>query len=376
MKKGTAGLFRVGMLAVLTGMLILLSAGAYADFAETSTSFDPELAQYALTVAEMCYSPSRQASMLRNEGFERVGIFNDRRALNDSRHVAAYSVYERQTEHGTTEVLIAIRATGDGEWKLNLDMMPSGNYDLPYAENFFLAAEDILTTQEPYLSGLVSPVFLITGHSRGAAVANLLGARLTDRFGEENVFVYTFASPATVRGEAAAYGNIFNVINPSDIITCLPFRQWGFRRYGTDIILPVEDASLYPIAEEAYAARPDQSGGFVSSLGSTALVSRIVSAMEQLVPDPASGFTISHALSHTGEAEEGEPGMTAGEFLLALFEDGGSFSGIGADLQQAENDFTPLLLALKQAAEELGSSWISGMHIPATYGAWITAMSE
>ena len=44
-----------------------------------------------------------------------------------------------------------------------------------------------------------------------------------------------------------------------------------------------------------------------------------------------------------------------------------------AALAQAENDFVPLLLALQSTGS---SSWIIGMHLPATYGAWMTAMGS
>ena len=57
------------------------------------------------------------------------------------------------------------------------------------------------------------------------------------------MYAYTFATPRTVRGEYPAYANIFNVINPTDYITMLPLPQWGFARYGVDVILPVVGAS-------------------------------------------------------------------------------------------------------------------------------------
>lgn len=359
--------------------LVLLPFSSYADFSASSTVFDPDLAQYALQIAELGYSPATQESMLRAQGFQQLGVYNSSRNRNDDRHVAAYTVYERATENGSSEVILAIRGTGEGEWKLNLDLMPSGNYDLPYAENFFLAAEDIRTTQEAFLSGLEDPVFLITGFSRGAAVANLLGALLTDRFGGDRVFVYTFATPRTVVGEHASYPNIFNVINPADIITFLPFPAWGFERYGIDIELPVDHETLMTAAREAFLQRSDRNGRSELPLGSLPAVEKTVHTMEALAPGVREGFTVRHALSHPGEALPEEEGMTAGEALLEIF-DGSMYSLMhpenGTEPSSfSPNDFSPLLETMQEGARTAGNGWLTDMHQPATYGAWITAIS-
>ena len=89
--------------------------------------------------------------------------------------------------------------------------------------------------------GLQQPTtrFLITGHSRGAAVANLLAAFL-DRgsyaAGEketcpelvpEHIYAYTFATPNScsdlAERTASQYKNIFNIVNPEDVVPQLPF---------------------------------------------------------------------------------------------------------------------------------------------------------
>lgn len=286
------------------------------------------------------------------------------------------------TENGQTEVIIAIRGTGNGEWKLNFELMPSGNFDLPYSENFSLAADDILSTQQDYLASLVSPVFLITGHSRGAAVANILGARLTDRFKPENVFVYTFATPRTVRGEYPAYSNIFNVVNPADVITYLPLPQWGFERYGIDVELPVERASLLDAAKAAYAARTDCTTDFPMPKGRSEATKQFIDTLASLAPQIQNGFVTRHALNHPGLAEGDEPGMTAGEFLLNIF-DGNLLSNSGSsnalsqmtqEFTQADNDLVPILHALNLLSEGGNSDWVSAMHMPACYGAWLSAM--
>ena len=119
---------------------------------------------------------------------------------------------------------------------------------------------------------------LLTGHSRGGAVAGLLAAMLDDRAaagtGEDarteadsaaqapmqrapRVFAYTFASPRTTlnaRGNDARYGNIFNIVNPADLVTNLPLESWGYVRYGVDVPLPSLDGEGFG---ERFAAMQD-----------------------------------------------------------------------------------------------------------------------
>ncbi|MFR1639336.1 MAG: lipase family protein, partial [Eggerthellaceae bacterium] len=90
---------------------------------------------------------------------------------------------------------------------------------------------------------------LITGHSRGGAIANLLAARLDDRSGTpaeiapaSGVYAYTFAAPGSTREadcQNAAYGNVFNIVNEADIVPQLPLSTWGYGRYGTTVSLPI-----------------------------------------------------------------------------------------------------------------------------------------
>lgn len=363
-----------GFLLLLV-LLLTVASAASADFSASSAVYDPDLADMALNISELCYLPSVQSEVLATGGYRLVGVFNADRDPSDTRHVATYSLYDRTPDGGRTEVIIAVRGTGQGEWKLNMELMPSGNFDLPYAENFVLAAEDVLSTQAAYLDSLNDPCFLVTGFSRGAAVANILGARLTDRYQPENVFVYTFATPRTVRGEVPAYGNIFNIINPADVIPRLPFPQWGFERYGTDLLLPVDDPSLQEAAEQAYAQRPNQSGAYVSPQGKTEAAEQLIAVLASIAETPADGYCARHAFAHPGFAAEDEPGMTPSEFMLQLF-DGSLLSARGdssplAQMSGAENDFTPVLAALQRLQTGDGASWFLAMHLPGTYGAWL-----
>ena len=86
-----------------------------------------------------------------------------------------------------------------------------------------------------YVRDGAEKIILITGHSRGGALANLLGREYEDA-ADYKSFTYTFAAPNTTTDEdAGRYKTIFNVVNTQDIITAFPMEEWGFRTYGTTL---------------------------------------------------------------------------------------------------------------------------------------------
>lgn len=87
---------------------------------------------------------------------------------------------------------------------------------------------------------------LLMGHSRGAATANLLAAKLIDNGGfgngididADNVYTYCFATPnlADVNKlplDAPGYKRIYSIVNPEDFVTEVLPKACGFGKYGT-----------------------------------------------------------------------------------------------------------------------------------------------
>ena len=196
---------------------------------------------------------------------------------------------------------------------------------------------------------------LICGHSRGAACANLLGLLLDEERGSEDIYVYTFATPTTVRGEVleGSYPNIFNLINPRDIVTMLPPPTLRYGRAGQDILLPND--------REAAQALSDG----IRGLG-------------QLIPSITAYYTVRHSLTGPGLSEDG---LTAYEFLCAaagaFSEDGGaSLITEGAPVTVApDSDFAPLM-GLLAGSGEAGSTQalnVAMQHMPITYMALMMA---
>lgn len=123
-----------------------------------------------------------------------------------------------------------------------------GNYSMEWAGNFTIgdgvraegfenSAKKVEAAVDEYISrqNITGDVKIwVTGYSRGAAIANITAADLNDSAKYKDVFAYCIASPRTTK-EPGNYSNIFNIIGKDDIVTKIPFADWGFKRYGVDM---------------------------------------------------------------------------------------------------------------------------------------------
>lgn len=165
-------------------------------------------------------------------------------------------------------VFVVIRGTPfeANEWISNVNVADSSRKETLLHEGFFLAETQVHKAFIYYLLKMqINPdesYFLISGHSRGAAIANLLGANLLDEgfFRAENLFVYTFASP-NISQEAKTsdekYNYIWNIVNPEDIVPTVPMRKgdWNFRKYGNTKVFANRWNTSEEIFEENYIPR-------------------------------------------------------------------------------------------------------------------------
>lgn len=163
----------------------------------------------------------------------------------------AFALGRKTLADGTPLIAVVIRGSDtDEEWASNFNIDDDGRVGGRYHDGFESAAQDVLGRLRDYCDSLgvdyATARFLVTGHSRAGAVGNLVAAHLDeDAFGTgiraENVYAYTFASPATAsEGDAGGdgFGNIYNVVNPEDLVPLVPLTKWGYARYGVDLLLP------------------------------------------------------------------------------------------------------------------------------------------
>jgi len=168
----------------------------------------------------------------------------------DSIGVIAAHKYIQANGQSYTLIAVSTRSGGYGlEWASNFTIGAAG-----YHDGFRLAAQETYGFLADYLSRHAGSFeenvkLWITGYSRGAAVANILAAWLTNNSGiagltipASHIFAYTFATPQAVpTGNLQSpllHTNIHNIISPADIVTWVAPQAWGFGRYGINHFLP------------------------------------------------------------------------------------------------------------------------------------------
>ena len=229
-------------------------------FWQPATVYDGNLANMSLILA-LCAARDQQRSgdpetfdPSRNlEAYLRSAGFSDIRKDDYSKVTSIYTISTgmgaRRMEHEGEEpfTLIAVGVCGAGyknEWQSNLT---AGTGELH--EGFRSASDLVIDRIAGYIAtrGIRGRIKIwISGFSRAAAVANLTAGRLTRAgfFAKEDVFAYTYATPAAVLNPPQTGDeNIFNILCPTDVVPQVIPADWGFGRYGTDLYLPVQEFS-------------------------------------------------------------------------------------------------------------------------------------
>ena len=255
------------------------------------TGFSPS---FALRMLSICTGDVPQE--ITKAGFRLLTQRHYDKAADDASHTCAYTIARGTVLRDNVYrpvFLVSVRGTSGGEWYSNFDIAPSRDDDTAFAENFLFTAQDVFLTLKSYAAEEEDPIFLLCGHSRGAACTNLLGVLLNACYPVDNTYVYTFATPTTLHKPLTDVrtDNIFNVINPSDIVPLMPLTSWGYHRAGTDIYLPGDSEKEVKIRV------------FLDTIGN-------------LAHDIPSYYNDRHALFHAGF--DPEKGVTAYEFMLVM----------------------------------------------------------
>lgn len=343
------------------------------DLPKASTELSMALAKEALTLCTG-HTKSGQAEVMMNSGFEIIMQNGYEKSNEDTSHTCAYTVAKRLVDYygqARTLIAVAIRGTNAGEWVSNFNFAEDNRNFAVYAENFLQAGENVYLNLIPVLADYPDALILVCGHSRGASVANMLGMILDDNRGPENVFVYTFATPTTYRGEdgITGYENIFNFINPADAVPHLPLEGWGYKHIGIDLVLPNEQESI----------------------------DRIKSAMDEFVetaPTIRKYYVDYHSLTGPDEdgISKGSTAFTTYQIMLAM---ASSMTGVRFDENGGRNmadmyaimdnaaagESSPYAGLFKRLEKVIGrdGSWgmdIFGQHMPMAYTALIDAYGQ
>ncbi|MDO4549178.1 MAG: leucine-rich repeat protein, partial [Clostridia bacterium] len=231
----------------------LASGFVYSDsmLLEDANELSTDVAKASVALAMAAYSSSEINSILANNekmGYSEVGnsrssSYNRNININDCDHVA-YSIYRKviTDEQGIERVIYCVPVCGtraNSEWISDFNFGDGDDH-----AGFYAAAQEVYDDLTGRLSGdgysKSQRIIWLTGHSRGAAVSNIVAGWLTNRgdyAAANHIFGYTFACPFVSKGANTSLNNIYNFNISGDLITTLPLRDWGYRRNGRTIEL-------------------------------------------------------------------------------------------------------------------------------------------
>lgn len=233
-------------------------------FRQGNSIYDHELAKASLALSMASFKKSFAVSLLEDMGYGSVVSYRYNQTGDEDKAALAMA---HKDAGGIQIVAVAVRGGKYGdEWGSNGRVGYDGE-SFGYHYGFRRAAEDAVVQLKEYSAehsiDLKTAKIWITGFSRGAAVANVMGALLQDEgtVGPENLFDYTFATPSTVSAGAVPVdqlSGIYNIVNPLDIVTRLPMNaagisktsngrtvryNWDYVKYGTTLSLPSDSES-------------------------------------------------------------------------------------------------------------------------------------
>ena len=254
------------------GELIDYSADVYFSqgyFEHPSYEYDPHLASASLafavstfTYATETYDEEWYSTQSRYaKEFLEVLEFNTFETNDDYKQTARFDsigLCAAKKEFGDyTVVAIAPRSGGYfSEWASNVNLGNGSKSDMMH-EGWYNAANKLINFLTDYVNQNVETTKVklwMAGFSRGGATTNLAAGLIDNKIDQgerlfnnanisrEDVYAYTFEAPqgANVNSKTvkkpkdSLYNNIFNIVNPLDIVPKLAMKEYGFTRFGID----------------------------------------------------------------------------------------------------------------------------------------------
>lgn len=228
-------------------------------FTKNSYQYDQGVATLALALSSSVYRYGDIKEGLLNIGFSDIRGYNfsasdtqeNQSTVNRDSVANVFATKKIFIEDQVyTIVAIVIRGTVGEEWYGNFNIGTGTEH-----YSFRNAYTDVMMRLNQYMNEREIPKdqtkLLITGHSRGAATANLLAADLdgSEKYAAaENIYAYTFATPNVTTQPGVhdnRYHNIFNILNDADFVTYVPPYDWGFDKYGLTLSFPKKGSAAY-----------------------------------------------------------------------------------------------------------------------------------
>ena len=194
----------------------------YTDLSVMST----DLAKASMALSHGAYSDDA-VTMLGKMGYTATKYNYGHSDLFDNK--VAFTLGVRDIPDTNNRIIcVAVRGSkGANEWISNFNFVNLFGGD---HSGFREAANDVSSILSSYLTNAKNITLWFTGHSRGAAVANLLAHDYASRY---RTCAYTFACP-NVSQVASPSGSIWNFNNDMDFVPKVPPEFLAYGRYGHD----------------------------------------------------------------------------------------------------------------------------------------------
>lgn len=237
-------------------------------FEHSSYEYDPHLATASLCLAISTYTgyppfneewyltqPKNVKATLEGIGFNTFTTNED--YLQTARFDSIGLCAAKKEFPNYTVVAVAPRSGGYfSEWANNMHLGDGSKSDYMH-EGWYDAANKLIDFMKGYVNDnqITGTVKLwMAGFSRGGATTNIAAGLIDNKLdngeklfnkaslNKEDVYAYTFEAPqgANVNSKTIKapkdelYGNIFNVVNPNDVVTKVAMSEYGFTRFGVD----------------------------------------------------------------------------------------------------------------------------------------------
>lgn len=247
-------------------------------------------------------------------GFGNVQFYNYDTSANTPDDYVGYSFAQKTIQYkGKTRTIFAVFARSGGygcEWSSNMHAGSGAEH-----EGFVTSARDMYASLEKYVAAakqkgdLGEVKFWLGGYSRGAAITNILAAKIgnsLDGASTSNIYAYTFATPVALSAGASSdlmqdfdnnhnadgtlkstwsESNIFNIISSGDLVPRVLPADWGYYRNGNDRFLPATDVSSEVSALNKIVAAGGDSSIDFNSLATKEDTDELLKTLEDIFVD-------------------------------------------------------------------------------------------
>lgn len=192
-----------------------------------SSNYDPVLSNMMAALSKAVYTEKDIKEACRSLGFEYCEVFDYE--TSTAWNECGYSMAFKKSDY-SDDVICLISVRGSQELAYNADwignIVISTGFDQKH-DGFAKPANNIYSNIQNYIkaNNITGNIkYFVTGHSRGAAVANLLSVKLMENgVRSSNIYNYNYACPdVACMYVFPSFNNIFNLCNRADVVPLLP----------------------------------------------------------------------------------------------------------------------------------------------------------